>query len=109
MKNVKWILVILCLLVMVSTSHAYDLNFCRGKISYIYDQTDNTLAVDGPHECRQEMLVDGYWRAMNHFGQYVIVQYDYYLKPVAVKGIRQAVARYDVFTFSQSKIGEEVN
>jgi len=109
MKNVKWILVILYLLVTVSTSHAYDLNFCRSKISYIYDQADNTLAVDGPHECRQGMLVDGYWRAMNHFGQRVIVQYDYYLKPVAVKGIRHAVARYDVFTFSQLKIREEVN
>lgn len=103
MKNVKWILVAICFLAMVSTSYAYDSVFCRGKISYIYDTTDGTLAIDGPHECRQEMLVDGYWRATKHFGDCVIVRYDYYLKPVAIKGIRQAVARYDVFIFSKSE------
>jgi hypothetical protein len=101
MKNIKWILAIVCFLIMVSTSHAYD-SYCVGKISYTFDTMDNTLAIDGPHECRQEMLFDGYWRAMNHFGQCVVVQYDYYLKPVVFRDIR-TVQRYDRFIFSRSE------
>lgn len=103
MKNVKWILAIICFLIMVSTAHAQFANlYCIGKISYTFDTRDGTLAIDGPHECRGEMLVEGYWRATKHFGQCIIVQYDYYLKPVAIKNLN-AVQRYDRFIFSQSK------
>lgn len=100
MKNIKWILAIICFLIMVSTSHANL--YCIGKISYTFDSRDGTFSIDGPHECREKMLVDGYWRATKHFGQCIIVQYDYYLKPVAIKNIN-AVQRYDRFIFSQSK------